>query len=453
VDERADIGPVELTRGPVHEGFAERPNLEAKPYPPAPTHPPEPLNEVPADVKPDDPNAEWLPGYWSWQATDKQFVWLTGTWRVPPPEHRWVPGYWTEADNAQWIPGFWAADSADELAYLPPPPPYREENVDIANPPQEDAFWVQGCWIFAETGYTWRAGYWARAVPGWMWIPAQYVWTPLGCLFVDGYWDFPLEDRGTLFAPVLFETSVYQQVAFVYTPSYLIDLGLLADNLFVNLAYPDYFFGDYYGTGGYFYDPLFAYNNWYYRRENPHWRDEFRRRYDRLRRDVHERPPHTVREQLALGRGAGNFAHRKLAVPVRDALRRDLYGGHFGRLTLVDRRYTRDATDFYRGLTLDRRRFERAVARPTGVGRPLAVRRALRLPRSFTPWDGGRLGRTQRPLEPAPPVSRLGEPRTGVPQRSEWRFPGPRVQPHRTLPRVAMPHVPPVARARGSIHR
>ena len=49
--------------------------------------------------------------------------------------------------------------------------------------------------------------------------PAHYVWSPSGYLFVDGYWDRPLMQRGMMFAPVYFQQPLYRQPNYVYTPT------------------------------------------------------------------------------------------------------------------------------------------------------------------------------------------------------------------------------------------
>ena len=39
---------------------------------------------------------------------DKDFEWVSGVWRVPPPNQRWVAGYWTAVNGGySWVPGFW----------------------------------------------------------------------------------------------------------------------------------------------------------------------------------------------------------------------------------------------------------------------------------------------------------------------------------------------------------
>src|SRR2546422_528661 len=83
------------------------------------------------------------------------------------------------------------------------PPPAVEEL-----PPEPDAsFYTPGSWVLRETRYVWRPGCWVRYQPGWVWVPCHYAWTPAGCVFVEGYWDYPLHRRGLLFAPVCFDQS------------------------------------------------------------------------------------------------------------------------------------------------------------------------------------------------------------------------------------------------------
>ena len=50
-----------------------------------PKQPPDPIPEVPPDQKPEAENAQWLPGYWAWDEDRKDFIWVSGFWRVPPP--------------------------------------------------------------------------------------------------------------------------------------------------------------------------------------------------------------------------------------------------------------------------------------------------------------------------------------------------------------------------------
>ena len=88
---------VELTRGPINQGFAEMTNMTPQPSPPVVKQPPAPIDEAPPDARPDNPDSTWVPGYWSWDAEGNNYIWVSGSWRVPPPGHRWIPGYWSES--------------------------------------------------------------------------------------------------------------------------------------------------------------------------------------------------------------------------------------------------------------------------------------------------------------------------------------------------------------------
>src|SRR5438477_140151 len=55
-----------LTRGPVHEAFAEVVSFTPESGAIAPKAPPDPIEELPPDQKPEGPNVAWIPGYWSW---------------------------------------------------------------------------------------------------------------------------------------------------------------------------------------------------------------------------------------------------------------------------------------------------------------------------------------------------------------------------------------------------
>src|SRR5258706_11576690 len=63
----APAGGVEvLARGPVHEAYAEPADHRPQPSPVLAKQPPDPIDELPPDQKPDGPNVQWIPGYWAW---------------------------------------------------------------------------------------------------------------------------------------------------------------------------------------------------------------------------------------------------------------------------------------------------------------------------------------------------------------------------------------------------
>ena len=61
---------------------------------------------MPPDQKPAGQNIQWIPGYWSWDVSRGDFIWISGIWREPPPNNQWVPGYWHQVDGGyQWVSG------------------------------------------------------------------------------------------------------------------------------------------------------------------------------------------------------------------------------------------------------------------------------------------------------------------------------------------------------------
>ncbi|NLX99375.1 MAG: BcpO-related WXXGXW repeat protein [Rhodopirellula sp.] len=300
-----------LTRGPLHEAYAKAVPADPEPGILVSSQPPEPIEEVPPEQRPAEEAATWLPGYWAWDDDRDEFIWISGVWRVPPPGEEWVPGYWnTTAGGYQWVSGYWwnprQQDVAGEAVYLPQPPQTLE--VGPSSPaPAEENFWVPGCWTWREVRYVWRPGYWAAGVPDWVWIPSHYVWTPGGCLFIAGHWDYTLERRGLVFAPIYFPRVVYTRPAFRYVPSVVINTSVLGMSLFVRPSYCHYYFGDYYapayrsmGIVTWFsfhgdhrgYDPLFAYHYWRHGRDRT-WLNDLRHDYEYRVAHVEARPPRT----------------------------------------------------------------------------------------------------------------------------------------------------------------
>jgi WXXGXW repeat (2 copies) len=310
LESRADAqeeGVEVLTRGPVHEAFAETVTFDPEPGIVVTKEPPRPIEELPPEQKPQGANVEWIPGYWGWDDDRDDFIWISGVWRSVPPGRQWVVGYWARtSDGFQWISGYWADADADEVEYLPEPPETVESgpNVEAAS---ADQIWVPGTWVWHQSRYAWRPGYWARVEPNWLWVPAYYVWSPRGYVFVEGYWDYPVVRRGVLFAPVYFDEPVYARAGFYYSPAIVISIGLFTDHLFLRPHYHHYYFGDYYAASyydagfypwfsfhdsHYGYDPIYAHHRWEHRSDR-----EWERRVEadfRHRRDHEDaRPPRT----------------------------------------------------------------------------------------------------------------------------------------------------------------
>ena len=165
-----------------------------------------------------------------------------------PPERQWVAGYWHKVgDGHQWTSGYWAPAKVKEAEYLAPPPDSLEAGPST-QPPTQEHQWVPGSWVWHDTRYAWRPGYWLVAQPGWMWVPAHYNWTPCGYVFCDGYWDYSFRRRGVLFAPVYINRAVDTRPGYVYSPTIIIDGDVMTEHFFVRPAYGHYYFGDYYAT-------------------------------------------------------------------------------------------------------------------------------------------------------------------------------------------------------------
>ncbi len=318
-------GPEVMARGPLHEAFAAPVVYNPTPGVVVPKAPPGPVEEQPPDQKPQGRDVEWIPGYWAWDDERADFLWISGIWRDLPPGRQWVPGYWSPAEGgSRWTPGFWSPVAANgQVSYLPVPPRSLEIGPNAPQPGPE-CLWMPGSWAWAEDRYLWRPGYWFQSQPSWVWVPPSYVPTPAGYVFVDGFWDFPIERRGVIFAPVVFQPAVILQPAYVYTPSVVLSIGGLTANLFIRPSCHQYYFGDYYAyaaegpRSGYVawfsyqqqrigYDPIYA-SMAMRHRDEPEWDRRVRSEYTYRVEHREARPAPTFlaqREQVERRRERG----------------------------------------------------------------------------------------------------------------------------------------------------
>ncbi len=300
-----------MARGPVHEAYAESTEIRPQPSPLVTKQPPDPVNETPPDQKPEGDNFLWIPGYWSYDQDQDDFLWVSGFWRTPPPGRQWIAGAWQQVEGGwHWVSGFWAVAGQSDLQYLPTPPPTLDQGPSTPAS-QESSAYAPGCWVYSTTRYLWRPGFWVPHTPGWVWIPAHYLWTPAGCLFVEGYYDHPLEQRGLLFAPVRLAKYLQERQDWSYTPQYVVQPDFLLGALFVQQANCHYYFGDYfedryqrtgfvpwvdYRVGRAGFDPNFG----YYRQQFAYsgtWERGLRGLYTARFRGEIARPPITLVQQ------------------------------------------------------------------------------------------------------------------------------------------------------------
>ena len=304
--------PEVLTRGPVHEAFAQPLTTQSQPGSTIDTPPPATITETPPAERPTETACSWVPGYWSWDAERNSYIWVSGCWRQAPPRMNWVPGYWSQVPAGwQWVPGYWAPTAPQDAVYLPPPPAVADIQPPGV-PPSPDEFWVPGCWYWYQGHYVSRSGYWLHQQPGWIWAPSYCTWTPRGYIFVEGHWDFALERRGVLFAPVCFPARAATSVSIAFSPGITMNVSVLSTSMFACPREAHYYFGDYYDDTylrvgiypwfdcvriGSWHDPLFIYARWDHHRTDPRWEEHARQEFVQRHDNRNLRPPRTYREQ------------------------------------------------------------------------------------------------------------------------------------------------------------
>jgi hypothetical protein len=376
-----------LARGPLHEAFAAPVNLSGAVPPIVPKRPPAPIGEAPSDYRPETQGAVWIPGYWDWDDQRGDFIWISGIWRNPPPGRQWVTGYWIQAAGGfQRTPGFWAPADTDTVQYFPQPPVPPEEGPATAAP-SADAFWSPGCYVWQGTQFVWTSGFWTAGQPGWVWTPRCYSWTPRRYVLVSGYWDYTLDQRGLAFAPVAFSPVVYSRPGFVYTPTVVIDPGIFTFYLFARPAWCHYYFGDYFAEkfdrlgffpwyrvarGAFCYDPLFAYDRWFYAVRDPHWIENLDRWHSYYRAHPEARPPHDLAQQAkiaALHTARADRRYLTIAQPISKVVHSPDFPVRVTRLSAAERATALNAVHSHREFQTQRSRVETTTVRTPGPGK------------------------------------------------------------------------------------
>ncbi len=300
-----------LTRGPLHEAYAAPEALDPRPSPIVPKEPPAPIEEMPPDQKPQGTHVIWISGYWAWDDETAQYLWISGFWRDVPPGKRWVAGHWSVAPGGwQWASGCWANETQTQLTYVPAPPPTLEVGPSTAAP-SADHFYTPGVWVYIDRKFQWRPGCWLRHDPNLVWVPAHYVWSAAGYIYIDGYWDYEPVRRGLLFCPIRFTADVFLRPAFRLLSRFIIYPETILSALFVRIDLHRYCFGDYfdarflqhgfvpwvdYRLSRNLPEPLFRQVAWA-NRGVTNWERDLRKLYDDRRVGIALRPPGTVAEQ------------------------------------------------------------------------------------------------------------------------------------------------------------
>src|SRR5260370_9102181 len=88
-------------RGPVHEAYAQPTETAPQAGPNIPKQPPQPIVEHPPDERPKDDNVIWILGHGTWDSDRADFTWVSGFWRLPPPERKRAPGHWPNEETGR----------------------------------------------------------------------------------------------------------------------------------------------------------------------------------------------------------------------------------------------------------------------------------------------------------------------------------------------------------------
>ncbi len=449
-----------LTRGPIHEAFASVAANAGEPGPLVPRLPPDPIEELPPDQRPEGDNVEWIPGYWSWDEERTDFIWISGVWRAIPPGRQWVPGYWSLVDNQiRYVSGFWAPTEMQETVYLPPPPASREVGPNSPSP-SINHVWMPGIWVWHGARYVWQPGYWVTVQSNWVWTPARYHWTPRGYIFVHGYWDYHLDRRGILFAPVYYQRPIYAYPSYFYAPIIALDIRPVILSLFILSHSHHFFFGDYYDvryeSRGYYpwysrkatvygYDFCYLGFRTFQHTRDPGWERYLHEQYRYRREHVVARPPHTFARQMELVRASQDAARQEMmARRIADMAAAREQAFRFQRMDEAVRRDMQvRGREVYR-LQTERRQLEGAPGPDKRPPNPAALRspEKVPLPRSPIVAPPPSPGRQQ---EPQPPSVRQQQPETGrpLPRQPEAQQPA---QPPQVQPRQPVPQQPPQVR-------
>ncbi|MEX0977520.1 MAG: hypothetical protein WDZ48_01630 [Pirellulales bacterium] len=468
-----------LTRGPVHEAFAETVTFNPQPGIVVPKAPPAAIEELPPEQRPEGDNVAWIPGYWGWDDERNNFLWVSGIWRALPPGRQWVSGYWGRSgQEIQWTSGYWADAAASEVEYLPEPPATVEVGPNIAAP-SADQSWIPGCWVWYQGRYAWRPGYWAAVQPNWVWVPAYYVWAPRGYVFVDGYWDYSVARRGVLFAPVYFHAQLYTRPGFYYSPAMVINPAVFASQLFLRPQYQHYYFGDYYAasytSAGFYswfsfhnrqgYDPIYAHQHWQHRQDRA-WEQNIQADFQHRRDHEEARPPRTLAAQDArtASKANSNEGAFVVAAPLERLTNSKDSPMRFQPLDKQERQNFAKHGQEVRKFSLERQKLDAKVtvgtvekpARPSGPARvklpksPIVARSAVQPGNDQTPPKRHVVLKPNLEVEPKPgpaKVERKQAPTKVVPKPAPKVAPkpAPKVVP-KPAPKVAPKPAPPSGR-------
>jgi len=220
-----------IKNGPIHEAYVSQ-EFGAIILQAAGDEPPPSIKEQkPPSV---DEKTIWIPGYWSWSRDLSAYIWVSGVVRRPPPGHQWIAGHWRNYPQGWvWMSGFWSKIPESDFEFIAQAPPDPlDEKVPTPPPPVNALFWAPGYWELESDvqEFQWLSGRWSMLGPEFVYVPAQYYWREDGYLFVPGFWDWPIESRGTAFAAVAIPPE--NQERGVFEPSVIVKPLMIMEILY-----------------------------------------------------------------------------------------------------------------------------------------------------------------------------------------------------------------------------
>jgi len=228
---------------PIHEAFAQpaAPTLDSAVV--VTKKPPEPIEELPPDVKPEGDNVVWLPGYWAFDsearpisfgsaASGATFRRAVSGWRIlDAGRHgfRWTPGYWSE--------------STPQQTYYPPPAGSRRGRAPPA--PNDDSFMSPDMDLPRHALHV-AAGLLDRASPRLDVDAAALLVDTAGYIFVDGFGTTSSVVGASCSAPTYFGRGI-SRLEDRISHRNVIGVRPARASLFIRPTVGAYYFGDYYG--------------------------------------------------------------------------------------------------------------------------------------------------------------------------------------------------------------
>lgn len=238
-----------LLHGPIHEAFLHPFTANIAVGDMVATMPPAPLVEkVPQLVQHGD-GLQFIKGYWSVDPETHQFVWVTGTLRNAPPGHTWMASVWEKVDGGfRRTPGTWVPNGFDLQKATVPVPPAAKQLGPIGNAPSPNHVWFPGQWNHSNGQFNWKPGFWGQGNNNWVWTAPHYVQTADGAVFISGFWDRPITQRGVLFAPLQVQNIDRLHSATEITPNVIVNTSRMMLHLFVAPDRQHYLFGDFHAA-------------------------------------------------------------------------------------------------------------------------------------------------------------------------------------------------------------